>query len=182
MPPERRIRRLGAGTRTVLGRAAFLTAVLLALLLVHAPYFDLALKLWLVALATITAWALTTGTVAAWPPVAERRRALDVRSWRRPSLRQRIRDLEELEHAVEFSVTTAFDFHFRLRPHLVQIAAHRLALRGIDPERQSEPARALLGDEVWQLLRPDRPAPETRNSPGVPLRTLQRVVERLDAV
>jgi hypothetical protein len=168
--------------RTVAGRAAFLTAILIALLLVHAPYFDLALKLWLVALAAIVAWALTAGTLTAWPSVAERRRSLDPRGWRRRSSRERVRDLEELEHAVEFSVTTAFDFHFRLRPHLVGIAAHRLALRGIDLDHQPERARALLGEETWQLLRPDRPAPEARNASGLPLRTLQRVVEKLDAV
>ena len=180
MPPRRIM--WDRELRAVLGRAAFLTAVLLALLLLHAPYFDLALKLWLVALAAIAAWAFTSGALTAWPPAAERRRSLDLLGWRRRPQRERVRDLEELEHAVEFSVTTAFDFHFRLRPRLVQLAAHRLALRGIDLERQPEPARALLGEEAWQLLRGDRPLPEARNSPGPPLRVLQRVVEKLDAV
>jgi hypothetical protein len=42
--------------------------------------------------------------------------------------------------------------------------------------------RALLGEELWELLRPDRRPPEDRLGPGLPLPQLQAAVERLEAI
>jgi hypothetical protein len=173
---------LDRALRRVLGRGALVTAVLLALLLFHAPYFGLALRLWMVSLAAILVWELTGSALKGWVVEGPRRRALDLPRRRRPAATETVRVLEELQHAVEFSLSTAFDFHFRLRPRLVGIASQRLAARGVQLEAQPERAREMLGEEAWGLLRPDRPAPERRNSPGLELDTLRRVVERLDAL
>lgn len=96
---------------------------------------------------------------------------------------ERVRSLEELEHAVDFAVTTSFDVHYRLRPHLVRIAAHRLAAhRGISLEEQPTAARQVLGDELWALVDPDRPGPAERNAPGIPLARLRLLVDNLERV
>lgn len=96
---------------------------------------------------------------------------------------ERVRSLEELEHAVDFALTTAFDVHYRLRPHLSRVAAHRLAARrGIAMDEQPEAAHAALGDELWALVDPDRIPPAERNAPGLPLDRLRRLVAALDAV
>jgi len=94
-----------------------------------------------------------------------------------------VRSLEELEHAVDFAGTTAFDVHYRLRPHLVRIATHRLAARrGIDLDAQPAAARAALGDELWALVDPDREPPPERNARGLPPAAVRRLVEALEAV
>ena len=96
---------------------------------------------------------------------------------------ERVRSLEELEHAVDFAVTTSFDVHYRLRPHLARIAAHRLAARrGISLEDQPALARQALGEELWAVVDPDRAPPVERNAPGLPLVRLRRLVAALDQV
>ena len=168
--------------RRALARSATVTGILLALLMVRAPYFDLALRLWLVSLAAIVVWALSARSLTGWTRAPERGRPLNWR-WRRPGpAPERIRGLEELEYAVDFSQTTAFDFHYRLRPHLVSVATHRLAGHGVQLEAQPDRARQLLGEEAWDLVRPDRLPPERRNDRGQDLTRLRRVVERLDAL
>ncbi|TMF88231.1 MAG: hypothetical protein E6I08_08085 [Chloroflexi bacterium] len=96
---------------------------------------------------------------------------------------ERVRSLEELEHAVDFAVTTSFDVHYRLRPHLARIAAHRLAARrGISLEDQPRLARQALGEELWAVVDPDREPPLERNAPGMPLARLRRLVAALEQV
>ena len=168
--------------RRALVRAAAATAILLGLLLSHAPYLGLALRLWLVVLAGIFTWALAGRVLRPWEIGDGPPRRVDWRWWRRPGRREPPRGLEELEHAVDFSLATAFDLHYRLRPHLVRLAGHSLARHGISLEADPEPARRLLGEEGWDVIRPDRAAPGRRDAPGVDLVTLRRIVERLDAL
>ena len=94
-----------------------------------------------------------------------------------------MRSLEELEHAVDFATTTAFDVHYRLRPHLVRIARHRLAAgHGVLLEADPEAARALLGENLWELVRADREPPADRNARGIALGRVAAAVERLEAL
>jgi hypothetical protein len=47
---------------------------------------------------------------------------------------------------------------------------------------QDPAARELLGDRLWEIVRPHRPFPEDRQGPGVPpseLRGMLGVLERL---
>ena len=100
---------------------------------------------------------------------------------RHPREPVRIAERDKLEREVELGSQTAFDFHFRLRPTLVEIARGRLAGRGISLEHR-ERARQVLGDETWELLRPDRDQPPDRNAPGVRGEQLDRVVTALERI
>lgn len=152
-----------------------------AILLLRIPYQGLALRLWLVAMGAIaisglTERALAGRTLGDGP-------GLHVRwGWWRRQPRERARSLEELEHAVDFSLGTAFDVHYRLRPHLRRIAAYRLALRGVALDGQPDRARALVGVDAWELVRPDRPAPMERNAHGIDLSSIRRAVEQIGAL
>jgi type IV secretory pathway TrbD component len=168
--------------RAALGRAAFVTAILLGLLIFRAPLLGLAVRLWLVCLAAIVVWAISARSLTGWSRAESEARQLDWRRSRRSRAAEPVRALEELEHAVEFAGSTAFDFHFRLRPHLMRAARGALDRHGVDLEGQPERSRQLLGQEAWELVRPDRPPPERRNARGLDLGRLQRVVDRLDAL
>jgi hypothetical protein len=67
------------------------------------------------------------------------------------------------------------------RPLLVRLMASRLAdHHGIDLHRQPERARALVGEDVWWWLDPTRPVEGSSQPPGVDVRTLTRLVDRLE--
>jgi len=71
--------------------------------------------------------------------------------------------------------------HASLRPLLAEIAARRLAARGQALERLSESAgEEMLGERLWDLVRPDRPFPENRQAPGVSAKDLARMIEALE--
>ena len=53
---------------------------------------------------------------------------------------------------------------------------------GFELERRPEAARALLGEDAWELLRPDRPPPEDRHGPGVPPRRVAALIERVESL
>lgn len=92
-------------------------------------------------------------------------------------------ELARLEREVTLAAGSAFDEHFRLRPTARAIAGGLLATRhGVDLDRDPQRARALLGDEVWELVRGDRPPPEDRHGPGIGRARLERVLERLEAL
>jgi hypothetical protein len=165
----------------LLGPLVALTLPVTALVALRSPVAGLAVRVWLIGLGAILCRAVVGPALAAWPRARPLRAGLPG-GWRRRALPERLRRLEELERAVQFSVTTAFDLHFRLRPHLVRIATHRLAARGISLETQPQRARALLGPEAWELVRPDRPPPEDRTARGTDLALLRRAVEQLEAV
>ena len=86
---------------------------------------------------------------------------------RRASSRERLPDLERLERELSLASQTAADLHFRFRPRLRRIAARLLAARrGIDLDANPAAARRALGDELWELVRPDREAPRRRDAAG----------------
>ena len=167
--------------RRIVRQVAVVTAPLLAVLLLRIPYVGLAVRLWLVALGAIGLGLLTERALAGHVVRDVPGLRLPWGWWRRPR-GERVRALEELEHAVDFSMGTAFDVHYRLRPHVRRVAAHRLALRGVSIDRQPGRASAMLGPDAWDLARPDRPEPDDRSGPGLDLPRLRRVVEGLDAI
>ena len=93
----------------------------------------------------------------------------------------RIAERDKLAREVQLGSQTAFDLHYRLRPTLVEIARNRLAGRGISLENERR-ARGVLGDEAWELVRPDRPAPQDRNAPGISADELGRLVGALERI
>jgi hypothetical protein len=86
-------------------------------------------------------------------------------------------DLMRIEREITFGTTSAGHLHTRLLPLLREAAAARL---GIDFDLRPERARAALGEETWELLRPDRPEPADRNAPGLSLRRVRAVVDSLE--
>lgn len=92
--------------------------------------------------------------------------------------------LRTLDQAVRFATSAAGDFHSRVRPILGDLARSRLAARGImlDDIRQHEHAEAMLGPEVFELVRPDRSPPVDRFGRGVPIEAMERAVSALEAM
>jgi hypothetical protein len=99
-----------------------------------------------------------------------------------PARSERIDELDRIDRLVVLGGANAFDLHYRLRPLLRQLAAERLAARyGIDLEGDPDRARPLLGEELWELVRPGREVGR-RSGPGLPPDSLARVVDALEAV
>jgi hypothetical protein len=86
-------------------------------------------------------------------------------------------DLLRIERELSLGVASAGHLHTRLLPLLREAASTRL---GFDVHRAPARARAALGDEAWELLRPDRPAPEDRHAAGAPLRKVEHCIETLE--
>ena len=98
-------------------------------------------------------------------------------------LLQRLPELERTERAVLLAASNAFDVHYRLRPILREIAGQRLASRrGLALERDTAASRAVVGEETWELVRPDREPPHLRFGPGVGARELAKVVDSLERI
>jgi hypothetical protein len=89
-------------------------------------------------------------------------------------------DLVRLERLVVTGRSSAGDVHQRLRPVLQEVAAARLRPHGVWLNRNPEQARALLGDELWELLRTDRPRPADPRAPGLSLEQLGAAITRLE--
>jgi hypothetical protein len=98
----------------------------------------------------------------------------------RPVREPRPAELERLERAVDLGISRAEDFHMLLRPALRRIAATLLAARGLDLQRDVGRVRELLGEESWDLLRPERERPSDPFEPGVEPARLRRLVEDLE--
>jgi hypothetical protein len=89
--------------------------------------------------------------------------------------------LGRLEQELALGGAGAFDLHHRLRPRLRRIADELLvSRRGISMEVQPERARAALGEQAWELVRPTSPPPEDRQARGLPISDLRAVVEALE--
>jgi 2-polyprenyl-6-methoxyphenol hydroxylase-like FAD-dependent oxidoreductase len=67
-----------------------------------------------------------------------------------------------------------------LRPLLVPIAAARLGRRGVDMALAPRRAQELLGDRLWEIVRPDRPSAANRVGRGLAGDDLQEAIERLE--
>jgi hypothetical protein len=93
---------------------------------------------------------------------------------------QRPVELERLEWMVGSGRHTAGDVQVRVRPVLRGIAGALLRRQGVRLDAEPEQARALLGDELWELVRPGRPRPSDHRAPGLELGALERLVERLE--
>jgi hypothetical protein len=84
-------------------------------------------------------------------------------------------ELERMLREVTLATATAYDFHARLLPHLRAIAQARLERRGL-------PFAAPYLGRWWDVLRPDRPAPDDRFAPGMPAAELRALVDDLERI
>ena len=91
--------------------------------------------------------------------------------------------LVAMERLIILAVATAFDLNYRLRPILREIAAQRLAdNRGLRLAGGGPRIERVLGEGLWELVRPDRPGSESRFGPGVRPQALGRAIERLESI
>jgi hypothetical protein len=88
--------------------------------------------------------------------------------------------LARVEREVTLATGTAFDVHYRLRPLVAPLATGILLRRGVDLDRRPDAAEMLLGPRVWELVRPDRPAPDDRTAAGIPLVAVEGMVDDLE--
>jgi hypothetical protein len=102
---------------------------------------------------------------------------------RRPDEHLRPPELIRIERELVLGIESAGHLHTRLLPLLREAAAARLAAKHhIDLERRPEAARALLGEEAWELLRPDRLEPGDPRAGGIPQAKLRAVLDVLEAI
>jgi hypothetical protein len=156
-----------------------LATVLTAAALVAAPdRRDLILDLYVLSLGGIAVIRLVGLTRRRLLP--GERSEFDDALHRRVERPVRIGERDKLAREVQLGMQTAFDLHYRLRPTLVEIAENRLAGRGVRLE--SARARRLVGEDVWEVLRPDRPPPQNRNAPGIGRAQLDELVGALERI
>jgi hypothetical protein len=86
---------------------------------------------------------------------------------------RRLAEVERIEREVTLATASAYDLHFRLLPHLREIAQARLERTGKSPGPDT------LG-RWWELLRPDRPEPDDRFAPGITQAELRALVADLE--
>jgi hypothetical protein len=86
---------------------------------------------------------------------------------------RRLPEIERTEREVTLATSSAYDLHFRLLPHLREIAQCRLERSGKSPTPET------LG-RWWELLRPDRPEPDDRFAPGIKQSELRALVNDLE--
>lgn len=158
-----------------------LPTVAVAVALVVAPdRAALEIHIWLLVLLGLACIVLLQTIHRAYPsgssPFLSSLRATTVRAERPESLARAERELS-------LAGASAFDVHFRLRPVLGELAADLLSTRrGVDLRRSPEQAHAALGDEVWEIVRPDRPEPAQRHAAGLDEAQLERIVSALERV
>jgi hypothetical protein len=110
------------------------------------------------------------------------RAELRVRSLQRtadPAPPEQLRRVGETLAAAQVSEVRLFR---ELRPLFRSIAAMRLAGRGVDLDRHTEKARAILGDELWEVVRAEGPRGSNRLAGGISAAGLQGLIERLERI
>jgi hypothetical protein len=123
--------------------------------------------------------ALAVATLLLW--IAEALPRAEAASSERPPRRKPLGQLESIQRKLDLSETSGFELHHGLRPLVREIAAARLARHGVGLDRQPARARALLGEQAWELARPDREAPG-RFDRGCSKDELRAIVDALEAV
>ena len=165
----RAVRALALPTAALLGVALFLSGQL-----------DLALRIYVL---SVCGTALVLGVLALRDGAPAERPLRDPAPRARTSRRPPPSSLARLEHETAIGVAGSFDLHFRLVPRLRMIAAGLLEYRRrISFDAHPEDARAVLGESTWELVRPDRLAPEDRLGRGLAQPELDAAVASLEAV
>jgi hypothetical protein len=101
----------------------------------------------------------------------------------RVAKRLRPEQLVNVERLVITAEANALQTHAYLRPALAEIASWRLAAHGYALESMPEErGRRLLGELLWEIVRPRRPFPEDRHAPGVSAEKLGEMLDVLEGL
>ena len=153
---------------------------LVVALLIAPQRATLAIHVWLLIVLGIAFLAFMRLVQALYPRIPS---PFDGSLRRQQPSAERPGSLSRLEREVSMAGSAAFDVHFRLRPVVTELAAELLSSRrGIELERDPDRAHAALGDDVWELVRPDRLPPDERHGSGIDEAQLGRVVTALERV
>lgn len=91
--------------------------------------------------------------------------------------------LARIELEAALAVASTFDLHYRLVPRLRTVAVGLLSSRRrVSLEQDPVTARSILGDDVWELVRADRPPPQDRLATGIHAREFARTVDALETI
>ena len=100
-----------------------------------------------------------------------------------PPRSQRVGQLDSIERALDLAEASSFDLHTVLRPIVREVAAARLARRGVSLDRQPERAQALFPPKSWELIRLDREPPARGSGrSGYDRDDLRALVDSLEAI
>jgi hypothetical protein len=100
-----------------------------------------------------------------------------------PSPPERPPELARLEREIYLGMTGQFYLQRRLRPTLRENAEQRLRdRRGVALDSGDADVLAALGEDGWELLRPDRTEHWNPDATGIPLAELERVVAALERI
>lgn len=167
--------------RLLVGPAAAATVVLVILLALKPLSSSRAFAIWILILAAIALHTLVRSVRRGDGPPEARRFEAALR--RRKAEPAPPAELVRMERELELGIANAASAQRRLLPLLRAAAAARLASRhGVELERRPEAARELLGEDAWELLRPDRPEPLDRFDPGVPREQVVAAIERVESL
>jgi hypothetical protein len=173
-------RRVAALTLAVLGALA-------AALAIGGPFTLVVTAECLGALALVVALARTPAGVrergvprtaawasAAWARLGRRRPLADVRSADFPAYAKISSDLG-------WAPVSQWHYDHGIRPLFGRLLESVLAERHrVDLTRDPARARDLVGDDIWPLVDPSPPPSFDSKAPGADLRTLTRIVDRLE--
>jgi hypothetical protein len=112
--------------------------------------------------------------------------ALQLRPARRQQPPPRARDdemplrLRRIVDVLRESEQSEFGVDRSLRPLLVPIVVARLGRRGVDMALAPRRAQELLGEVLWEIVRPDRPSAAYRVGRGLAGDDLREAIERLE--
>jgi hypothetical protein len=86
-----------------------------------------------------------------------------------------------IQSALALAQTSQRLFDYTARPLLQRLLAALLAdRRRLDLTRDPQAAREAVGDDLWPLIDPARPASGDSHPPGVSEQTIARIVDRLE--
>jgi hypothetical protein len=157
------------------------TIALVALLELSPQRRPLLLSIYLLILGAVALRLLVRLVALAHPPGPPS--ALDAALRRRPGRLALPAELESIARMLALSSASGVYVNNRLRPEVRAIAREVLISRqGIDLDAEPAVARGVLGPTVWELVRPERPAPEGHESPGLAPPVLAAIVAELEEV
>jgi hypothetical protein len=139
---------------------------------------ELELDLFVLVLGGMSMLAVTSWLKQIAP--ADERSELEAALVSHPRQSPTVQELDRLERELSMGAARAFDLHSRVRPILREVASARLARRGLELDPRAPAVRALLGDELADLLDPDRQLPDDRQTAGPGLQGLGATIERLE--
>ena len=134
---------------------------------------DVVLHVYVLVVGSLLMFALVSATREALP--RQGRGDLERALGERTATERRLPEVARAEREVTLATASAYDFHHRLLPHLRTIAEARLERRGL----ALTPAHA---GRLWDVLRPDREAPEEHFGGGISERELAGVVDDLERI